>query len=162
MGNECTSPRHKCLELCGLFSVILPLIYWYQITFLLPLKTSLPVGYLNMIQTSCLWLLLYLTAIAILLCKAAAGATIASAVNPLSSCVRHARVKEVVKVIQVEITNILSVLLFIAGSHKVFCVFLNEEISYLYNSTIFRIPLIASNFFINSIIAYHQFFLFGK
>ena len=61
-----------------------------------------------------------------------------------------------------QITNILSVLLVITGFQKVFCVFLNEKISYLYNSTIFRIPLIASIFFINSIIAYLQFLLFRK
>ena len=61
-----------------------------------------------------------------------------------------------------QITNLLSVLLFITDSQKVFCLFLNEEISYLYNSTIFKIPLIASIFFINSIIAYLQIFLFRQ
>jgi len=51
---------------------------------------------------------------------------------------------------------------FITSFQKVFCVFLNEEISYLYNSTIFRMLLIVFVFFVNSIIFYLQNFPFRK
>ena len=50
------------------------------------------------------------------------------------------------------ITIVLSKIPFITSFQKVFCVFLNKEISYLYNSTIFRMLLIVSIFFVNSII----------
>ena len=52
--------------------------------------------------------------------------------------------------------------LFIASSGRVFCVFLNKEISYWYNSNTFRIPLMVSIFFISSTVSYMQNFHFWK
>jgi translation initiation factor 3 subunit E len=55
--------------------------------------------YLNTIQTSCPWILRYVTAAAILSCKVAAGVNVGS--SPISSRVRNA-IREVVRVIQTE------------------------------------------------------------
>ena len=54
------------------------------------------------------------------------------------------------------------VTLFIAGSGQVCCVFLNKEISYLYNSNTFRIPSMVSIFFISSTTPDIQNFHFWK
>jgi translation initiation factor 3 subunit E len=63
------------------------------------LENFLSPTYLNTIQTSCPWILRYLTAAAILSRKVAAGANAGS--TPTSSRVRNA-IREVVKVIQTE------------------------------------------------------------
>ncbi|CAA7271298.1 unnamed protein product [Cyclocybe aegerita] len=66
------------------------------------LETFLSPTYLNTIQTSCPWILRYLTAAAILSRKASSAPTAAgTAATPLSSRVRNA-IREVVKVVQTE------------------------------------------------------------
>jgi len=64
------------------------------------LETFLSPTYLNTIQTSCPWILRYVTAAAILSRKVAAGVTAAGA-TPVPSRVRNA-IRDVVKVIQTE------------------------------------------------------------
>jgi len=66
---------------------------------ILLLENFLSPTYLNTIQTSCPWILRYLTAAAILSRKVAAGVNAGS--TPISSRVRNA-IREVVKVIQTE------------------------------------------------------------